>query len=485
VAKITKIDGYTIFGEIQSRSSWEDKVAFMQVKELCFCSFYSYSVFVPVVFFPEHISIRKRGGMLFPYGVFVVRDEFLPAGLDWNKNLAALGMEMAFRLARQNIMLCSDGSWSDEIPRLLKEDQDWVAEVSCHIGEIPYQNSIHVARLARGDMRFEAYDLSSFRPLLVSGRLSWGTKAVFKGYSSALRAFGVNLDVFEYDKLLGFYAPDIARRLLLGQIADATKGYTHVIFTDGLSIPPWLLASTRQTKVLISTEDPFWADRTRAVYGYYNAVFTNDRNMAEAFGVGYLPTAGDSLLPLVERDKEFDVLFLGAIYPDRLEPLEQLVDMCARNQWMCRIVGTKHFDSCSSEFFKVFEEGVVPTSEARALQASAKVCINLFRDPCCEKLCRNTEFGLDAWSMNPRCYDVPLCGSLLLTDVVPECNVVLGPDYCFEDSGDLEVKLKKYLSDENFRQEKAEDLRKEVEEGHLYLHRSAVIMACLQQGFVG
>jgi len=480
----TRIDGYTVFGDIASRSVWQDKVSFMKVRGLDFCSAFSYSVFVPVVFFPEHISVKHRGGIPLPYGVFVVRDELIPEDIDADKDIMSLGMDIAFRLAPQNILLESEGRWSDDIPRWLKENPNWIAEVSCHVGEIPYQNSLYAARAAVGEMRYETYDLPSFRPLVVSGKLSWGTKAVFKGYSSALRAFGVDVDVFEYDKLLGYYAPDIARKLLLGQISDVTKRYTHVIFTDGLSMPPWLLASTRQTRVLISTEDRFWADRTCSIYGYYDAVFTNDRNMAEAFGVHYLPTAGDSMMPSVDRDKTFDVLFLGAVYPDRLEPLEQLVEMCGRNGWTCRIVGTRHFETCSPQFTAVFEEAVVPTNTARELQASAKICINLFRDPHCKKLCRNTEFAIDSWSMNPRCYDVPLCGSLLLTDILPECNEVLGSDYCFEDAGDLEAKLKKYLSDEEFRQEKALDLRKLVEEGHLYLNRTAVIMTCLQQGFV-
>lgn len=484
MTKATRIDGYTVFGDIESRSSWQDKVSFMKAKELDFCSFYSYSVFVPMIFLPEHISVKQKGGMPMPFGKFAVRDELVPADLDLDKDLAPLGMDVAFRLAKYDVVLSSDGSWSDDIPELLKKNPDWIAEVSCHTGEIQYRNSLYAASRARGDMKLEIYDLPSFRPLVVSGMLSWGTKAVFRGYASAFRALGVNVDVFEYDKLLGFYSAETVRRILLGTISDVTKNYTHVVFTDGLSMPPWLLASVRQTKVLISTEDPFWADRTRVIYGYYDAVFTNDRNMAESFGVGYLPTAGDSLLPPVERDKEVDVMFMGAVYPERHQILEQLVEMCRRHGWTCRIVGTKHFDSCSPEFSEVFEERVVPTEEARGLQASARICINLFRSAHCKNLCRNDEFEIESWSLNPRCYDVPLCGSLLLTDVVPEANTVLGPDYCFEDADDLEAKLKKYLSDGELRKEKAEKLRKEVEEGHLYLNRSAVIMVCLQQGFV-
>jgi len=483
MTKTTRIDGYTVFGDIQSRGDWEGKISFMKAKGLDFCSFYSYSVFVPVVFFPEHISVKRHGGMPIPYGIFAIRDEIIPAELDFNKNPASLGMDAAFRLAEQNIVLECEGRWSDEIPKLLMEDPDWIAEVSCHLGQISYRNSLDAARRSKGEIQLETYDLPAFRPLLVSGRLSWGTKAVFKGYWNAMRAMGINVDVFEYDSFLSFYAPEIVRRLLLGQISDVTKRYSHVIFTDGLSIPPWLLASTRQTKVLISTEDPFWADRTRAIYGHYDVVFTNDRNMAESFGVGYLPTAGDSFLPAVEREKTVDVLFLGAVYPDRVDLLEKLLEMCTRNQWSCRIVGTRHFEYCSGEFSRVFEERVVPTDAAREMQASAKICINLFRDPHCTKMCRNAEFAVDSWSMNPRCYDVPLCGSMLLSDVLPECNEILGVDYCFEDAGDLEAKLKKYLSDEAFRQEKARDLRKLVEEEHLYLNRTVVMIAGLQQGF--
>jgi spore maturation protein CgeB len=224
---------------------------------------------------------------------------------------------------------------------------------------------------------------------------------------------------------------------------------------------------------------------TRLLYPHYDYVFTNERNAAEAFGVHYLPVAADPAsvegLPRPPPSEySSDVLFLGAVYPNRMRFLEQVAEICERRGWRLRVVGPRHCCSPGSRLSKLIDERTVSTREALLYQAAAKVCLNLFRDP---EEGNNSEFELPGWSMNPRCYDVPLCGSSLLTDFRGEVKRIFGMD-CVMNTENLEVQLEKNLLDASHRKEKAAQEAKTVLDGHLYVHRTLVLTACIGQGFL-
>jgi spore maturation protein CgeB len=336
-----------------------------------------------------------------------------------------------------------------------------------------------------GEVSFSFIGRESFRPLLVSSNLSWGTKAVFEGYREALLSLDVGVATFEYDEYARNFSTEIVRKILLGEICNKQLGFTHAIFIDGLSIPPWLVDSSPLTNILVSTEDPHALDVTRLLYPHYDYVFSNEKNAAEAFGVHYLPVAADpkavdGLPNPVPEQYESDVLFLGAIYPSRMKVLEEIAEICERRGWRFRIVGPRHCCSPGGRVAEIVDERIVPTREALLYQAGAKVCLNLFRDPAEG---HNAEFGLQGWSMNPRCYDVPLCGSSLLTDFRGEVKRVFGMD-CVMNRENLETQLEKNLQDASGRKEKASQEVKTVLDGHLYVHRALVLAACIGQGFL-
>jgi spore maturation protein CgeB len=192
------------------------------------------------------------------------------------------------------------------------------------------------------------------------------------------------------------------------------------------------------------------------------------------------PSATEGLPRPVPDEYVSDVLFLGAIYPNRMEALEGVAEICQRRGWKLRVVGPRHCCSPGSRLAKIVDERIVSTREAMLYQAGAKVCLNLFRDP---TEGHNTEFELQGWSMNPRCYDVPLCGASLLTDFRGEVKRVFGMD-CVMNMENLEAQLEKNLLDASGRKEKAAQEAKTVLDGHLYVHRALVLGACVGQGFL-
>jgi len=260
-----------------------------------------------------------------------------------------------------------------------------------------------------------------------------------------------------------------------------------LLFTDGLSVPPWLLQSTDLPKVVVSTEDPHALDVTRVVYPYYDHVFTNDLNVADLFGLSYLPVAADHILvgqlprPVPEEWRS-DVLFLGAVYPNRIPWLQRAVEACGRIGARLRVIGPAIAERPTWALAEAWEDRLVTTRESLLLHAGAKVCMNFFRDATDPSVGRNKEFRVVGTSMNPRCYDTPACGSSLLTDFRPEVEATLGRE-CVVDLAGLAGAIQKNLENGDYRKEKVSAEANIVFGGHLYVHRAMVLLASIGQGF--
>jgi len=438
--------------------------------------------FLPL--FQPLLSDRPGRGFPIPGGSAAVETRHVGAFSPVADDRATL-LRLAAHMADKEIYAA--GSWGGGIG--LADNAAWQAEVARHGGRLNFYNSMYLRRaIGSKDINFSFSDLSSFRPLLVSSNLSWGTKAVFEGYREAFRSLGIRVATFEYDQYARNFSTEVVRKVLLGEICNVDLGLTHAIFIDGLAIPPWIVRSSPLTNVLISTEDPHALDVTRLLYPYYDYVFTNEYGAAEAFGLNYLPVAASgnlrSELPDdISAEYACDVLFLGALYPNRVKFLDSVAEICERRGWKFSAIGPRHRCELTPRLSKVVDEKVVPSREAMLRQAGAKICLNLFRDAASSDSGHNEEFGMDGFSMNPRCYDVPVCGSCLLTDYRPEVQRIFGLDSVMNIEN-LEAKLEKYLEDDEYRQEKTDREAKTVYDEHLYLHRALVLAACVREGFL-
>jgi hypothetical protein len=357
-------------------------------------------------------------------------------------------------------------------------------EVHAVSGALKYVGSMWLRKTASENPSLALH--GEFRPLLVSGYLDWGTKAVFDGYVSAMADLGINTGCFEYDAKRKLFSQDVALKLLLAECADKRNGYTHLLVTDGLSIPQWVLESCGLQTVLISTEDPYSLDITSTLHPMYDYSMSNDRAVAEAFGVSYLPTAADisrcrrAVSSPLRNGREFDVSFIGALYPDRKKMLVGLHDMCKKEGLRLFAGGTcKKEDAAELPFFV---QGEFTTDQTLLVQASSKVCVNMFRSAYGEESKYNTSFKLDGSSMSPRCYDAPACGAALVTDYRQEVEEIYGRS-CICEPSDFPEFVRSMIKTENW-QETAVSQSKEVEKAQTYLHRALVIMALVEKGIV-
>jgi spore maturation protein CgeB len=387
-------------------------------------------------------------------------------------------------MLRIAVHMASSGKYFDEIGDMSPStfSDTWGIESSVSFGKMQFLNSEWLMKEISlpGDLGL-CMSSEKFRPMVVSGNLSWGTKAVFTGYIDAFSKMGIDFRVFEYDKLMNMFSQDIVRKILISEVCDVDNAITHMIVIDGTSIPKNIPMTARKcgiSTVLVTTEDPHFSHVTHPFHSVYDFVFSNDRNMAEMFGVHYLPTAADPRC--VEMDKVVDVSFIGAIYPNRCRVLEEIAEKCIESGISIRVVGPVYRCSPSGVLADILEEGVVSTEECLRLQAESRVCINIFRDGG-EDTGVNS-MGVPPYSVNPRCYDVPMCGSILLTDMREEVIELFGKECVYDD--DLFEKISDFIKKYNDKKDIADFHRKIVKEGHLYLHRASCMLCAIGQGFL-
>jgi spore maturation protein CgeB len=272
------------------------------------------------------------------------------------------------------------------------------------------------------------------------------------------------------------------RTMLIGMCHDVRRSFTHVIFIDGLSIQPWVIGSIPQKKVLISTEDPHTCDLTHLIFPMYDYAFANDVNAAKTFGTYHLATAFDPLEPRPKYNvAESDVLFIGAIYENRLPFLERCYAACKNLNKKMVIVGPKHYNG-DSIIDEVLEDKTVDQSEMACYMANSKICLNVFRNVDTCKLSKNSIFSVPPYDLSPRCFDAFGLGSLLVTDHRDSVVDFFTEEIVFK-KGEEAGMLKKFLEDEQLRNELLDKFRKTVVTNHTYLNRSTVLLSIVQKDF--
>jgi spore maturation protein CgeB len=268
--------------------------------------------------------------------------------------------------------------------------------------------------------------------------------------------------------------------MLIGLCNTVGNKFTHVIFIDGLSIQPWVIGSIKQKTILISTEDPHSNDLTHLMYPMYDYSFSNDLNSAKAFGAYYLPTAFDSF-NVVDGDNSVDLLFIGAIYENRLPVLEQFYEICKSKDLTFKIVGPKHYKG-NSVIDEIVEEEIISTEEMIKMIANSKLCLNIFRETLECSLSKNKTFGIEPYDMNPRCFDAIGVGSLLITDYRDSVKEVFSSEIIYKNNNKEGI-IKDFIENEPSRNDLLNRLNNKLINKHTYLNRCATIISVIEKGF--
>jgi len=334
--------------------------------------------------------------------------------------------------------------------------------------------------------------------LVIDSGDAFSTKDVFDGLVSGLKANGA--EVYTY--------PLCTNLQIMEAMTDAAKAlqvFNHepdpynlaaagipgvamyrqvdaVIAVTGMKLPfgvPLALKRGGYLTALLCTESPYLtAERERHDAACYDVVFTNDRSAVPLFDrsahVHYLPHAyrADVHTPDGPRADPCDVFFVGTLFPER-RALFDGIDWTGINRVF------KVFDYDNRDDPTQVWHGIMPNDEAATFYRSARISINHHRTI---KDHRERQHITDAYSLNPRVYEIAACGGFQVCDASrPELFAVFGDSIpTYTDSASLGQLLRYYLRHEDERQALAARQRAAAL-AHSWTQRAATVLDVLRQ----
>lgn len=337
---------------------------------------------------------------------------------------------------------------------------------------------------------------------IVSDATNFALTDIYNGYINALQQLKISHETFPYHHFRRIVSDETCYHILHSTALMKSKAFTHVMFIGGLNIPDFVFESLYHVKSIVcSSEDPHSSSPMIAKLGKIDYYFTNERSIARCGrfkNVFYCPTAGSShecgRIPLEALEDRYksDILFLGAIYPNRARLLESIIPFVDINKLSFKVCGHIHYLPKASPLWKyAFDARTIPHQETVKYYNGAKIAINILRDihwnpKTKSKKNPHNRSRFTAESLNPRAYEVPLCQTfMLLDDSRPEARDVFTEDEVgfFSDENSLKERLEYFLMGpgKNKMEQMAFNGYKKVAENHTYNHRLLYIKDILEK----
>ena len=274
-------------------------------------------------------------------------------------------------------------------------------------------------------------DSPKLKILLVADTSPFALTDVYYGYQRALKSLNIPHEAFPYHESKELLSLKVSYHLVHSTALIKDNGFTHVMFIGGLNIPPFIYDNLYHVKsVIVATEDPHTSTPLLSNLDKIDYYFSNERvigNDPKLEKTYYCPTAACPFecgrLPLSQLPEKYhsDILFLGALYPNRVKLLESLIPLVKRHKLNFKICGHVGYMSRKSPLWKyVFDARTIPHSETVSYYNGAKIVLNILRDVSWNSHDNSSKNPLKASnkaeSLNPRAYEVPMCQSFQLVD---------------------------------------------------------------------
>ena len=338
--------------------------------------------------------------------------------------------------------------------------------------------------------------------LIVSDATKFALTDVYNGYKHALKQLGIPYQSFPYHNFREIVSDKSSWHTIHSEALIKSNEVTHIMFIGGLSVPEFILDSLYHIKsVVIATEDPHSFDPLKKKLEKIDYYFSNEKSIGDSGkypNVYYCPTAGSEdecgRIPADRLDEKYrsDILFLGALYPNRRKLLESVIPFVKKNKLSMKICGHVRYMPKSSPLWEyVFDQRTIPHDETVMYYNGAKISINILRDikwnpkTKSQKNPHNKSRFIGV-SLNPRAYEVPLCQAfMLLEDTREEAREIFTENEVgfFSDEKSLIKQLRYYLlgPGKELRDKMAFEAYKKVAQEHTYTHRMLFIKNILEK----
>jgi spore maturation protein CgeB len=338
--------------------------------------------------------------------------------------------------------------------------------------------------------------------LLASDVTNFALTDVFHGYQNAMTNLGIDFETFPYHKFRELFSETISCHVMHSTALIKSKGCTHIMFIGGLNIPEWMLESMYHLKtVVVATEDPHTFDPLRDRLDKIDYYFSNERSIGNSTkfkNTYYCPTAGCTTecgkIPQEHLESQYhsDLLFLGALYPNRAKILEALIPLVEKKKLNFKICGHVGYIQKKSPLWRyVYDARTIPHLDTVKYYNGAKAVINILRDVKwnAKDNTRKNPFNTGRFapeSLNPRAYEVPLCQAFLIQDDSrTEAREIFSENEVgfFSGAESLVKTVKKYLIGRasHKRDQMALNAYRKVAESHTYSHRMLQIKHILEE----
>ena len=336
--------------------------------------------------------------------------------------------------------------------------------------------------------------------LIVSDATNFALTDVYNGYVNALEKLKIPFESHPYHHFRGICSDATCFHRIHSIALSKHKEFTHIMFIGGLNVPDYIFDSLYHIKsIVVATEDPHTFDPLKSKLDKIDYYFSNERTIGDNpkyKNAYYCPTAGNpqecGRIPREFLDDRYksDILFLGAIYPNRRKLLESIIPFVEKHKLSYKICGHVHYLPKKSPLWKyAFDVRTIPHIETIKYYNGAKVVLNILRDTKWNPRTKSgknpynrSRFGAE--SLNPRAYEVPLCQSfMLLEDTRAEAREIFTTDDVgfFNDEQSLLKELDFFLlkGGDDLLEGMAFRAYNKVSDHHTYFHRMLYIKSVL------
>jgi len=195
----------------------------------------------------------------------------------------------------------------------------------------------------------------------------------------------------------------------------------------------------------------------------------------------YLPLGYDpkTFFPLENRINEYDISFVGILFPDRKRLFDELLRENPNlnfkiwgKQWSC-LQPENYLDYKLHRYRlkKCIDNFNILPVQANKIYNHTKICLNFHH--------KQSVLGL-----NPRFFEIFGSGAFQLVDYKPVIDTLFdykSQDFCFMNKKDLNEKIYFYLEHEKERNRIAKDMHEIIKNQHTYHHRVEKILSDLKK----
>ncbi|MGM0876123.1 MAG: glycosyltransferase family protein [Bacillota bacterium] len=269
----------------------------------------------------------------------------------------------------------------------------------------------------------------------------------------------------------------------LSELARTLKPDLVLVFS-GFKLPLSKIDELKRIGVKTAiwmTDDPYYTDVTKKFAPYFDFVFTQEINCLSFYrslgcrNVYFLPLAVNPNIyrpKIVDAKYQTDILFIGSAFGNRITFFDKVSHYLASKNVLISGLGWDRLSNYQLLKHKIKTTWMNPEEVVNYYNGS-KIVINMHRSHDDQTYKANNSYKIQAFSPNPRTFEISACGAFQLTDFRKDLSSFYTPGYdiaVYDSPADLIKNIEYYLTHEEERRMMASRALKKIRNEHTFAH---------------